>query len=82
MTAPTDAPDWLDEHRCTACNLCVSFCPAGVLAMREDLHAVLGQMIEVVHPDSCIGCTVCKTHCPDSPIMVAARDDFKISKLT
>ncbi|ECL3806798.1 2-oxoglutarate:acceptor oxidoreductase, partial [Campylobacter jejuni] len=50
MTAPKDTPVWVDEHRCKACNICVSYCPAGVLAMRDDVHAVLGQMIEVVHP--------------------------------
>lgn len=63
MTAPKDTPVWVDEHRCKACNICVSYCPAGVLAMRDDVHAVLGQMIEVVHPESCIGCTECETHC-------------------
>ena len=27
---------WVDEARCKACNICVSYCPSGTLAMRED----------------------------------------------
>ncbi|MDO4673900.1 4Fe-4S dicluster domain-containing protein [Campylobacter sp.] len=82
LVAPKNTPVWVDESRCKACNICVSYCPAGVLAMRDDVHAVLGQMIEVVHPASCIGCTDCETHCPDFAIMVAKRNEFKFAKLT
>lgn len=82
VIAPKDTPVWVDESRCKACNICVSYCPAGVLAMRDDIHAVLGQMIEVVYPSSCIGCTECETHCPDFAIMVAKRGEFKFAKLT
>lgn len=82
VIAPKDTPVWVDESRCKACNICVSYCPAGVLAMRDDIHAVLGQMIEVVYPASCIGCTECETHCPDFAIMVAKREEFKFAKLT
>ncbi|KAA6225513.1 MULTISPECIES: 4Fe-4S dicluster domain-containing protein [unclassified Campylobacter] len=82
INAPKDTPVWVDEKRCKACNICVSYCPAGVLAMRDDVQAVLGQMIEVVHPDSCIGCAECEVHCPDFAIMVAKRDEFKFAKLT
>ncbi|MFG5141914.1 4Fe-4S binding protein, partial [Campylobacter lari] len=53
MVAPENTPVWVDEARCKACNICVSYCPAGVLAMRDEISAVLGQMIEVVYPDSC-----------------------------
>ncbi|EAJ1261776.1 2-oxoglutarate:acceptor oxidoreductase, delta subunit [Campylobacter lari] len=82
MVAPENTPVWVDEARCKACNICVSYCPAGVLAMRDEISAVLGQMIEVVHPDSCIGCSECESHCPDFAIFVAKRDEFKFAKLT
>lgn len=39
-------------------------------------------MIEVVHPESCIGCSECEAHCPDFAIMVAKREEFKFAKLT
>lgn len=82
ISAPENTPVWVNEFRCKACNICVSYCPAGVLAMRDEVHAVLGQMIEVVHPEACIGCAECETHCPDFAIMVARRDEFKFAKLT
>ncbi|WP_297193936.1 4Fe-4S binding protein [uncultured Campylobacter sp.] len=82
IIAPKDTPVWVDERRCKACNICVSYCPAGVLAMRDEKSAVLGQMVEVVNPSSCIGCSECEVHCPDFAIMVATRSEFKFAKLT
>ncbi len=82
MKAPENTPVWTDESRCKACDLCVSVCPAGVLAMRYDAHSVLGAMITVVHPESCIGCQECELACPDFAIMVADRKEYKFAKLT
>ena len=79
---PEDTPVWVNEKRCKACSICVSYCPAGVLAMRDEPHAVLGEMVEVIKPDSCIGCNECELHCPDFAIMVAKRAEFKFAKLT
>lgn len=79
---PENTPVWVNEHRCKACNICVSYCPAGVLAMRDDASVVLGKMVEVIRPDACIGCAECEIHCPDFAIMVAARGEFKFNKLT
>jgi len=82
MKAPENTPVWTDENRCKACDLCVSVCPAGVLAMRYEPHSVLGAMITVAHPESCIGCQECELACPDFAIMVADRKEFKFAKLT
>lgn len=82
VIAPKDTPVWVDEHRCKACNICVSYCPAGVLAMRDDASAVLGKMVEVIEPSACIGCSECEIHCPDFAIMVASRTEFKFNKLS
>ncbi len=78
---PNGAPVWVDESRCKACDVCVSYCPAGVLAMREEPSAVQGMMIEVVHPESCIGCRDCELHCPDFAIYVADKG-HQFAKLT
>jgi 2-oxoglutarate ferredoxin oxidoreductase subunit delta len=82
MKAPENTPVWTDENRCKACDLCVSVCPAGVLAMRQEPSSVLGAMITVVHPESCIGCQECELACPDFAIFVADRKEYKFAKLT
>ena len=79
--APENTPVWVNESRCKACDICVSVCPAGVLAMRLEPSSTLGAMIEIIAPNSCIGCYDCELSCPDFAIYVAAKDEFKFAKL-
>ena len=81
MLIQNGVPVWVDISRCKACDICVSRCPAGVLAMAVEPRAVLGKTIEVVHPEACIGCRECELHCPDFAIYVAEKS-FKFAKLT
>lgn len=76
-----DVAVWVNEDRCKSCDICVSYCPAGVLAMREEASKVAGTIIEVVYPQSCIGCRDCELHCPDFAIYVADKG-FQFAKLT
>ena len=78
---PLNTAVWVDESRCKACDICVSYCPAGVLNMKEDIHAIQGMMIEVSHPEACIGCRDCELHCPDFAIYVAEKG-FKFARLS
>ncbi len=82
MAAPEGTPVWVNTARCKACDVCVSLCPAGVLAMVPAPGSTLGSMIEVAEPTSCIGCRDCELHCPDFAIYVAERGEFKFAKLT
>lgn len=77
-----DVPVWVDEKRCKACDLCASVCPAGVLAMNYDPSSTLGSMVEIIHPESCIGCSDCELSCPDFAIHVADKKEYKFAKLT
>ncbi|HEX5623394.1 MAG TPA: 4Fe-4S dicluster domain-containing protein [Sulfuricurvum sp.] len=82
IKSPENTPVWVDESRCKACDICVSVCPAGVLAMRLEPTSTLGAMIEIVAQDSCIGCNDCELNCPDFAIFVADKSEFKFAKLS
>jgi 2-oxoglutarate ferredoxin oxidoreductase subunit delta len=53
-------PNW-----CKGCDLCIEFCPGGVLEQGPD-----GRVI-VAHPEKCIACHWCELHCPDFAIFVS-----------
>ncbi|NPA59505.1 MAG: 4Fe-4S dicluster domain-containing protein [Epsilonproteobacteria bacterium] len=74
---PGDQPVWVNTSNCKACDICVSVCPAGVLAMRYEISSTLGSMISVEHPEACIGCQECELSCPDFAIYVADRKELK-----
>ena len=82
MEAPANAPVWIDTTRCKACDVCVSVCPAGVIAMVPEPTSTLGAMISVQNPESCIGCNDCELTCPDFAIYVADKKEYKFAKLT
>jgi 2-oxoglutarate ferredoxin oxidoreductase subunit delta len=51
--------------------------------MVQSPHSIQGKTIEVVEPDSCIGCRDCELHCPDFAIFVTERsNEIKFAKLT
>jgi 2-oxoglutarate ferredoxin oxidoreductase subunit delta len=74
---PGDQPVWINTNNCKACDRCVAECPAGVLAMVYEETSVLGKMISIEHPESCIGCMECELICPDFAIFVADKKEFK-----
>ena len=82
MEAPANTPVWVDTTKCKACDVCVSVCPAGVLAMKPEPTSTLGAMISIVAEESCIGCNDCELSCPDFAIYVADKSEFKFAKLT
>lgn len=74
---------WIDISRCKACSICVSMCPSGTIAMVQNPKTTLGATIEVIEPESCIGCKACELHCPDFAIFVVEKsNEIKFAKLT
>ena len=52
-------PNW-----CKGCDLCIEFCPTGVLEHRPGINVL------AAHPEKCTGCHWCELHCPDFAIFV------------
>ena len=50
--------DW-----CKGCEICVAFCPKGVLEME-------GGKCTVARPEDCSRCMLCELRCPDFAITV------------
>lgn len=74
---------WVDISKCKACDICVSLCPSGTLAMVQDVNSTQGASIEIVDENSCIGCRDCELHCPDFAIYVNEKSsEVKFAKLT
>jgi len=51
------------ESWCKGCEICVAFCPTGVLEMQDKLAVVK-------KPEACIACMLCELRCPDFAIEV------------
>jgi 2-oxoglutarate ferredoxin oxidoreductase subunit delta len=57
-------PNW-----CKGCDLCIEFCPTGVLEHQPGINVV------AVHPERCTACRWCELHCPDLAIFVTEIDE-------
>jgi 2-oxoglutarate ferredoxin oxidoreductase subunit delta len=53
--------------RCKGCELCIEFCPVGVLALSEGFN-LDGYHYPVVLNDGCISCQACSAICPEFAI--------------
>jgi len=75
-STPPPAP-WtpllIASERCKGCELCISACPKGSLAL--DLRVVnrLGyHPVKLIAPDTCTSCAFCARVCPDTVFTVFA----------
>jgi 2-oxoglutarate ferredoxin oxidoreductase subunit delta len=61
----------VNELYCKACEICVTDCPHGVLALdMEHLTPKGYHPSHMANPDACTGCGICATVCPDAAITV------------
>jgi 2-oxoglutarate ferredoxin oxidoreductase subunit delta len=58
----------IKESWCKGCEICVAFCPTGVLEMRDKVAVV-------VKEEACIACMLCELRCPDFAITVLVEEE-------
>ena len=56
----------VDAESCTACEICVSFCPMDAIEINQTAF---------INRDRCIGCGVCVTKCPSEAIHLKNKKD-------
>jgi len=69
----TTGPLMIASERCKGCELCVTVCPAHVLALDTARLNDLGHHpIHLTDPLRCTSCALCAKVCPDSVFTVFA----------
>jgi len=67
-------PVEIATDRCKGCELCISACPRGVLALDDSIVNALGHHpVHLTDPAGCTSCVLCARVCPDAVFTVYAR---------
>jgi 2-oxoglutarate ferredoxin oxidoreductase subunit delta len=63
---------WIEvsDAYCKGCELCISACPPGVLALDMAHLTQKGYHPATIVKDGCTGCAICAVVCPDAAITV------------
>ncbi len=65
----------IDRERCKGCELCITVCPKGILAIDETINSYGFTPVILRNSGQCNACAQCAEICPDIAIEV-----FKDSK--
>ena len=60
----------ISSESCKGCELCISFCPKGVIKLSDRLNAAGYQFAVFSDNGQCTGCAVCALVCPEVAIEV------------
>jgi 2-oxoglutarate ferredoxin oxidoreductase subunit delta len=55
---------------CKGCELCINFCPKGVISQSDKLNAAGYQSAVFLDNGECTGCAICAVVCPEVAIEV------------
>lgn len=64
----------IDQRLCKGCNLCVVFCPKGVLSLAEGFSQRGVNPAQVGDESLCSGCLNCAIMCPDAAITITIEE--------
>lgn len=64
----------IDEDRCKGCELCLSFCPRGLLRIADRMNAQGYKPVELAEEEKCTSCALCARMCPETAIEVHRAD--------
>ncbi|MFZ5596609.1 MAG: 4Fe-4S dicluster domain-containing protein [Bacillota bacterium] len=62
------------EDRCKGCELCMNFCPKGIIVMASRINAMGFHPATVEEMEKCTGCGICAMMCPDMVIEVEKEE--------
>ncbi len=72
--APPLTPLAIATERCKGCELCITACPHGVLALDVSVVNRLGyHPVRLTDAAGCTSCAICARVCPDAVFTVFAR---------
>ncbi len=57
----------IDLKKCNGCGTCISVCPSGVLALKEEGGSKKANVVNIA---ACIACKACELQCPEGAIKV------------
>lgn len=60
----------IDTNLCKGCQLCVVFCPKGLLELEKSKVNIKGISFVKMKKGKCIGCMSCAIMCPEAAIEV------------
>lgn len=67
----------INTERCKGCQICINFCPNGVLKVSKKLNKKGFHTVEVAHEEKCTGCGICYLVCPDTAIEIFKQNNHE-----
>jgi len=66
-----------DGEVCKGCELCMAFCPKGIIEMSRHINNKGFSPASIERMDECIGCRACAVVCPDGAIAIFREEAAK-----
>lgn len=60
----------IDQELCKGCEICIAFCPKGILCPSDKLNAGGYIPASFSNDSGCTGCAICAVVCPEVAIEV------------